>query len=171
MIHSAPRRFNGHPLRDWGVALGTTVLCGGLSGWSAGLLSGLAALILLSSNDNAGSMALLAGSTGWILASVSLGDRRLFFAFTCWLATLVFMHHRNQHYWAGVLAAVALTTLFFLIRIQQGASGRVLWIELVVSATLGGLTIVLESVVPKSAGGNWLVVVSVSLLAGLSLFA
>jgi hypothetical protein len=80
------------------------------------------------------------------------------------------MHYRQQRYWAGVLAAIALLSLFFLIRIQQGASSRVLWIELAVSVTLGGLGVVLESVVPKSAGGNWLVVVGLSLLAAISLF-
>lgn len=170
MNPSAPSWFDGRPIWNWGVPLGTTALCCGLAGWPAGLLSGVAAVLLLGSPGTAGSRALLAGSIGWILASAGTGDRRLFFAFACWLATLAFMHHRRHRYWVGVLAAIALTTLFFLIRMQQGASGRVLWMELVISATLGGLAVVLESVVPQSAGGHWLVVVSLSLLSALSLF-
>lgn len=170
MNQTAPQRLDNSPIWEWGVALGTTVICGVLSGWPAGLLIGVTALILRRSATTPTSLALLASSTCWPVASAWTGDRRLFFAFTFWLATLTFMHYRQQRYWAGVLAAIALLSLFFLIRIQQGASSRVLWIELVVSMTLGGLGVVLESVVPKSAGGNWLVVVGLSLLAAISLF-
>jgi hypothetical protein len=170
MSHSAPTRLNGSPRWDWGVALGTTAICYALSGWPAGLLSGVTGLILLGSNNASVSRALFASSICWPLASASTGDRRLFFAFAFWLATLTFMHHRHRRYWWGVVSAVVLITVFFLIRVQQGASGRVLWVELVVSVTLGGLAVVLESLVPKSASGNWLVVVGLSLLAALSLF-
>lgn len=98
------------------------------------------------------------------------GDRRLFFAFTCWLATWAFIHQRNQRYWTGVLTAMSLMALFFMIRFQQGASGRVLWFELVVSISLGGLAVVLESLVPDSLTGNGIVVLSVACLAAASVF-
>jgi hypothetical protein len=61
-------------------------------------------------------------------------------------------------------------TLFFLIRVHQGASGRVLWVELVASITLGGLAVVLESAVSRSLWGDALAVVAISLLAAFSLF-
>ncbi|MFN7804301.1 MAG: hypothetical protein ACK5TO_09820 [Planctomycetaceae bacterium] len=61
-------------------------------------------------------------------------------------------------------------TMFFLIRIQQGATGRVLWMELVVSITLGSLSVVLEGLVPYSLLGNLAVVVTIASLAAASLF-
>jgi hypothetical protein len=113
---------------------------------------------------------MFASSLVGILAMAQTGDRRLFFAFTCWLATWAFIHQRNQRYWTGVFASIALMIVFFLIRIHQGASGRVLWFELVVSISLGGLAVVLESVVPDSSIGNWLAVVSVACVATASVF-
>ena len=165
-----PPRIYGTPLWNWGAVLGTTVICWGLSGWPAGLLAAVTGLVLWGSTKTTESTALLASSTCWPLASAYTGDRRFFFAFTCWLATLSFMHHRNRRYWTGVLTSFALMTLFFLIRVHQGASGRVLWVELVASITLGGLAVVLESAVSRSLWGDALAVVAISLLAAFSLF-
>lgn len=170
MSDPLPERPTATTFWCWGVVLVTIVACYRLAGWPAALLSGLASLSLLRSTMLMSSLSIFGSSTVWTLAMVQTGDRRLFFAFTCWLATWAFIQQRNQRYWTGVLTAMSLLAVFFLIRFQQGASGRVLWFELVVSISLGGLAVVLESVVPDSRTGNWIAVLSVACLAAASVF-
>jgi len=163
-------RSTGTPIWCWLVALATIASCWGLAGWTAGLLSLVAGLSLFRSTKLSDSLPLFASSTGWALAMALTGDRRLFFPLAFWLATWALMHDRKHRYWTGVCAAIWLMTMFFLIRIQQGATGRVLWMELVVSITLGSLSVVLEGLVPYSLLGNLAVVVTIASLAAASLF-
>jgi hypothetical protein len=97
------------------------------------------------------------------------GNRTLFFPFAFWLATLAFVVESSSRYWTAVLQAGGILTLFFLIRWQQGASLRVLWIELLVTVTLAGFAIVCDGNLPPSRFRGALIAAVISGLAYLSL--
>jgi len=151
------------------MALGLlAVVCLALAGWPGAVLAAVAGMLVTRTAPPERGLLLLAGGVFWLAISQATGNRTLFFPFTCWLAAAVFLHGSTTAYWRAVVLSALVMLLFFLIRIQQGASGSVLWMELVASITLAGLTVVAEGLFPQILFRNWLVSILISLLAGLS---
>ncbi|HBH53370.1 MAG TPA: hypothetical protein DDY91_15895 [Planctomycetaceae bacterium] len=140
----------------------------GLSGWAGGLLAVTAGLLVSRSTSPERGLMLLAGSLLWLLASGATGNRTLFFPFACWLAAAVFVRNSPTAYWKAVFYSATVMVLFFSIRVQQGASGKVLWMEFVAAITLAGVAVVSEGLLPSLPFRGWVVALLVSLLAGLS---
>lgn len=164
-----PGSMTSQPAWQTSAIIGLLVLSSvALSGWPAGLLTASAAFLVQRTATSQSGLWLLAGGLLWLLISLATGNRTLFFPFACWLASVVFVRNCPLGYWRGVVDSALVMGLFFAIRIQQGAQGRVLWMEIVAAVTVAGLAIVAEDLVSRRSSWRWIVAIWTSLLAGLS---
>lgn len=79
---------------------------------------------------------------GWAELSRRTANSELFFPYCVLLAALVFVCAGEGNFWRGVQWSAAVLALFFVARVWQQATLRVLLVEFVVASTLWELVMV-----------------------------
>ncbi len=97
--------------------------------------------------------------------------RQLFFPYTMHLAACVVLFESDFDKWRGYVHGMIVVAVFLAIRFLQGATTRVLAIELIVAAVILAFAICVYQLTPKNAVSRGIVVVIASLAAvgGLAL--
>ena len=142
---------------------------GMLGGLPAGMLCAIALVAQCTSNCRAGGWGLIGGSLSWLVLAQVTHNRELFFPYTMLLAAVACVQLCGQRLWAGSLAGGAVLAAFFLLRILQKATGRVLLVEFIVAVAILAAVIVVSSQSPRTASIRAAIAVAASLLAYLSL--
>ena len=142
---------------------------GMLGGLPAGLLCAIALVAQCTSNCRAGGWGLIGGSLSWLVLAQVTHNRELFFPYTMLLAAVACVQLCGQRLWAGSLAGGAVLAAFFLLRILQKATGRVLLVEFIVAVAILAAVIVVSSQSPRTASIRAAIAVAASLLAYVSL--
>jgi predicted neutral ceramidase superfamily lipid hydrolase len=146
--------------------LGAAQLLGGPP-WAA--LCAIALVALVFTDRRTSSLALIASSMTWVVLSRLTANRQLFFPFTMSLASIVFVQLCDRNFWRGVFGGVAVLAAFFVVRTQQHASARVLFIEFIVATSILGFAMIAYSVSPRHVVSRIVITIVVSLLAFFSL--
>ena len=124
---------------------------GMLGGLPAGLLCAIALVAQCTSNCRAGGWGLIGGSLSWLVLAQVTHNRELFFPYTMLLAAVACVQLCGQRLWAGSLAGGAVLAAFFLLRILQKATGRVLLVEFIVAVAILAAVIVGSIQGPRTA--------------------
>jgi len=114
-------------------------------------------------------LALIACSLIWLVLSRVTGRRDLFFPYTMSLASLVFLQLADRNFWAGVAGGVISLTAFFVVRIQQLATARVLVVEFIVATAILEFVMVAHAWRPQRLPWRIAIALAASLLAWCSL--
>jgi hypothetical protein len=115
------------------------------------------------------SLALIASSLTWVVLSRLTVNRQLFFPYTMSLASVVFVQLCDRNFWGGLFGGIAVLATFFVVRTQQNASTRVLFIEFIIATSILALTMTAYSVSPRNLVSRIAITIVVSLLACFSL--
>lgn len=114
-------------------------------------------------------LVLIASSLFWLVLSQVTGRRDLFFPYAMSLASLVFLQLADRNFWAGVVGGVVALGAFFLVRIQQQASTRVLVVEFIVATAILEFVMVAHAWRPRRLSWRIAIDLAASLLAWCSL--
>ena len=114
---------------------------------------------------------LMACSLIWLVIFRWFFVRQLFFPYTMHLATCALLFASDFEIWRGYIRGMIVLAVFLAIRFLQGATNRVLGIELLVAAVILAFAICFYQLTPKNAVSRAIVVVVASLVAvgGLTL--
>ncbi len=152
--------------------LATALFFGGVA-WAQVFLT---AAVLRSRPEFRGErLLLMACSLIWLVIFRWFFVRQLFFPYTMHLATcaLLFASDFASDFeiWRGYIRGMIVLAVFLAIRFLQGATNRVLGIELLVAAVILAFAICFYQLTPKNAVSRAIVVVVASLVAvgGLTL--
>lgn len=152
--------------------LATAFFFGGVA-WAQVFLT---AILLRSRPEFRGErLLLMACSLIWLVIFRWFFVRQLFFPYTMHLATcaLLFASDFASDFeiWRGYIRGMIVLAVFLAIRFLQGATNRVLGIELIVAAVILAFAICFYQLTPKNAVSRAIVVVVASLVAvgGLTL--
>lgn len=115
------------------ILVGLALWLGGIP-W--GILCGMALVPLLRTDRKASHLVLVGCSFAWLAASRLTDRRDFFFPYTMSLASLIFLQLAERNFWQGVVGVVAALTAFFVVRIGQHASTRVLLVEFVAATAI-----------------------------------
>jgi hypothetical protein len=148
------------------LLLAATQLLGGPP-WAALCAIALVALVL--TDRRTSSLALIASSLTWVVLSHLTDNRQLFFPYTMSLASIVFVQLSNRSFWKGVSAGIAVLAAFFVVRTQQHASARVLFIEFIVATSILAFATTAYSLSTQNLVSRIVITIVVSLLAFFSL--
>jgi hypothetical protein len=101
----------------------------------------------------------------WILV------RQVFFPYTLHLAACVVLFGSDYNKWRGYIQGMIVVAVFIAIRFLQGATNRVLIIELIVAAVILASASGFYQLTPKNAASRAIVVVlsSLAAVAGLAI--
>jgi hypothetical protein len=135
--------------------------------WAA--LCAIALFALVFTDRRSSSLALIASSLTWLVLSRLTANRQLFFPYTMSLASLVFVQLCDRNFWKAVLGVTAVLAAFFVVRIQQHASVRVLFIEIIVATSILGYAMIAYSLSPRQVISSIVITLVVSLLSFFSL--
>jgi hypothetical protein len=113
----------------------------------------------------------MACSLIWLVIFRWFFVRQLFFPYTMHLATCALLFASDFEIWRGYIRGMIVVAVFLAIRFLQGATNRVLGIELIVAAVILAFAICFYQLTPKNAVSRAIVVVVASLtaVAGLTL--
>ena len=148
--------------------LATALFFGGVA-WAQVFLT---AAVLRSRPEFRGErLLLMACSLIWLVIFRWFFVRQLFFPYTMHLATCALLFASDFEIWRGYIRGMIVVAVFLAIRFLQGATNRVLGIELLVAAVILAFAICFYQLTPKNAVSRALVVVVASLVAvgGLTL--
>jgi hypothetical protein len=132
----------------------------------------LTAIVLRSQPEFRGERFLLmACSLVWLAMFRWIFVRQLFFPYTIHLAACAVLFASSKEVWRGCVSGTIVVAVFIAIRFLQGATNRVLSIELVVAAVILASAIGFYQLTPKHAGSRAIVVVlsSLAAVAGLAI--
>ena len=167
MDHPTPPSMPPTPVLVISAVLLTAA--GMLGGLPAGLLCAIALVAQCTSNCPAGGWGLIGGSLSWLVLAQVTHNRELFFPYTMLLAAVACVQHCGQRPLTGSLAGGTVLAAFFLLRILQNATGKVLLVEFIVAVAILAAVIVVSSKSPRTASIRAAIAVAASLLAYLSL--
>ena len=148
--------------------LATALFFGGVA-WAQVFLT---AAVLRSRPEFRGErLLLMACSLIWLVIFRWFFVRQLFFPYTMHLATCALLFASDFEIWRGYIRGMIVVAVFLAIRFLQGATNRVLGIELLVAAVILAFAICFYQLTPKNAVSRAIVVVVASLTAvgGLTL--
>lgn len=148
--------------------LATALFFGGVA-WAQVFLT---AAVLRSRPEFRGErLLLMACSLIWLVIFRWFFVRQLFFPYTMHLATCALLFASDFEKWRGYIRGMIVVAVFLAIRFLQGATNRVLGIELLVAAVILAFAICFYQLTPKNAVSRAIVVVVASLTAvgGLTL--
>ncbi|MEI6537944.1 MAG: hypothetical protein WCO86_00255 [Planctomycetota bacterium] len=148
--------------------LATALFFGGVA-WAQVFLT---AAVLRSRPEFRGErLLLMACSLIWLVIFRWFFVRQLFFPYTMHLATCALLFASDFEIWRGYIRGMIVVAVFLAIRFLQGATNRVLGIELIVAAVILAFAICFYQLTPKNAVSRAIVVVVASLtaVAGLTL--
>ena len=113
----------------------------------------------------------MACSLIWLAIFRWMFVRQLFFPYTMHLAVCAVLFESDFDKWRGYVHGMIVVAVFLAIRFLQGATTRVLAIELIVAAVILAFAICVYQLTPKNAVSRGIVVVVASLAAvgGLAL--
>ena len=140
-----------------------------LGGLPAGLLCAIALAAQCSSNCPAGGWGLIGGSLSWLVLAQVTHNRELFFPYTMLLAAVACVHLCGRRLLIGSLAGGTVLAAFFILRILQKATAKVLLVEFIVAVAILAAVIVVSSKSTRTASIRAAIAVAASLLAYLSL--
>lgn len=106
---------------------------------------------------------------GWLLLQWISGDRRLFFSWSLGLAACALTSGVGRGRLRRLSSGVSVVIVFLMIRIQQQALPRVLFIETLAAAGILSVTLLLHGGRPGRLFSDALVVAAASILACFSL--
>ncbi len=114
---------------------------------------------------------LMAGSLLWLAIFRWILVRQLFFPYTMHLAACAVLFASSEEMWRGYVRGLIVVAVFIAIRFLQGATNRVLSIELIVAGVILASAIVLYQLTPKNTASRAIVVVlsSLAAVAGLAI--
>ena len=114
---------------------------------------------------------LMACSLIWLAIFRWMFVRQLFFPYTLHLAVCVVLFGSDFDNWRGYIKGMIVVALFIWIRFLQGATNRVLCIELIVAAVILASAIGFYQLTPRNAASRAIVVVlsSLAAVAGLAI--
>jgi len=115
------------------------------------------------------SLALIASSVGLVVLARLTGNRQFFFPYTMYLASIVFVQLCDRNFWRGVLGGIAVLAAFLVVRTQQHATARVLFIEFIVATSIIVSTMFAYSFSPRHAVSRVVINIGAALLAFFSL--
>lgn len=108
---------------------------------------------------------LMACSLIWLAIFRWIFVRQLFFPYTMHLASCAVLFASSAETWRGYVRGMIIVAVFIAIRFLQGATNRVLSIELIVAAVILAFAIGFYQLSPKNAASRAIVVVVSSLAA------
>jgi len=135
--------------------------------WAA--LYAIALVPVVFTDCRTSSLALIASSMTWVVLSRLTANRQLFFPFTMSLASIVFVQLCERNFWRGVFGGISVLAAFFVVRTQQHASPRVLFIEFIVATSILGFAMIAYGLSPRHVLSRIVITILVSLLAFFSL--
>ena len=106
----------------------------------------------------------MAGSLIWLAIFRWILVRQLFFPYTMHLAACAVLFASSEEMWRGYVRGLIVVAVFIAIRFLQGATNRVLSIELIVAVILAS-AICFYQLTPRNAVSRVIVVVVASLSA------
>ena len=114
---------------------------------------------------------LMACSLVWLVIFRWILVRQVFFPYTLHLAACVVLFGSDYNKWRGYIQGMIVVAVFIAIRFLQGATNRVLIIELIVAAVILASAIGVYQLTPRNAAARTIVVVlsSVAAVAGLAI--
>jgi hypothetical protein len=108
---------------------------------------------------------LMAGSLIWLAIFRWILVRQLFFPYTMHLAACAVLFASSEEMWRGYVRGLIVVAVFIAVRFLQGATNRVLSIELIVAAFILASAICFYQLTPRNAVARVIVVVVASLSA------
>ena len=148
--------------------LATALFLGGVA-WAQVFLT---AIVLQSRPESRHErLLLMACSLVWLVIFRWILVRQVFFPYTLHLAACVVLFGSDYNKWRGYIQGMIVVAVFIAIRFLQGATNRVLIIELIVAAVILASAIGLYQLTPRNAAARTIVVVlsSVAAVAGLAI--
>jgi hypothetical protein len=148
--------------------LATALFFGGVA-WAQVFLT---AIVLRSRPEFRGErLLLMACSLIWLAIFRWMFVRQLFFPYTMHLAACVVLFGSDFDKWRGYIKGMIIVAVFIAIRFLQGATNRVLSIELIVAVVILASAIGFYQLTPKNAASRAMVVVlsSLAAVAGLAI--
>jgi hypothetical protein len=114
---------------------------------------------------------LMAGSLIWLAIFRWILVRQVFFPYTLHLAACVVLFGSDYNKWRGYNQGMIVVAVFIAIRFLQGATNRVLIIELIVASVILASAIGVYQLTPGNAAARTIVVVlsSLAAVAGLAI--
>ena len=114
---------------------------------------------------------LMACSLIWLAIFRWMFVRQLFFPYTLHLATCGVLFASDFEIWRGYIRGLIVVAVFIAIRFLQGATNRVVIIELIVAAVILAFAIGIYQLTPKNAASRVIVVFlsSLAAVAGLAI--
>ena len=146
----------------------TTLFFGGVA-WAQVFLT---AIVLQSRPESrAERLLLMACSLVWLVIFRWILVRQVFFPYTLHLAACVVLFGSDYNKWRGYIQGMIVVAVFIAIRFLQGATNRVLIIELIVAAVILASANGLYQLTPKNAASRAILVVlsSLAAVAGLAI--
>ncbi|MCX7396228.1 MAG: hypothetical protein NT138_00955 [Planctomycetales bacterium] len=113
----------------------------------------------------------MACSLIWLAIFRWMFVRQLFFPYTMHLAACVLLFESDFDKWRGYIQGMIVVAVFIAIRFLQGATNRVVIIELIVAAVILACAIGVYQLTPKNAASRAIAVVlsSLAAVAGLAI--
>lgn len=148
--------------------LATALFLGGVA-WAQVFLT---AIVLQSRPESRHErLLLMACSLVWLVIFRWILVRQVFFPYTLHLAACVVLFGSDYNKWRGYIQGMIVVAVFIAIRFLQGATNRVLIIELIVAAVILASAIGVYQLTPRNAAARTIVVVlsSVAAVAGLAI--
>ncbi len=146
--------------------LATALFCGDVA-WAQVFLT---AIVLRSRPEFRDErLLLMAGSLIWLAIFRWILVRQLFFPYTMHLAACAVLFASSEETWRAYVRGMIVVAVFIAIRFLQGATNRVLSIELIIAAVILASAIALSQLTPKNTASRAIVVVLSSLAAVASL--
>jgi hypothetical protein len=148
--------------------LATALLLGGVA-WAQVFLT---AIVLQSRPESRHErLLLMACSLVWLVIFRWILVRQVFFPYTLHLAACVVLFGSDYNKWRGYIQGMIVVAVFIAIRFLQGATNRVLIIELIVAAVILASAIGVYQLTPRNAAARTIVVVlsSLAAVAGLAI--
>ena len=108
---------------------------------------------------------LMACSLIWLAIYRWIFDRQLFFPYTMHLASCALLFASSSETWRDYVRGMTVVAVFIAIRFLQGATNRVLGIELIVAAVILAFALCVYQLTPRNAISRVIVVVVASLSA------
>ena len=148
--------------------LATALFLGGVA-WAQVFLT---AIVLQSRPESRHErLLLMACSLVWLVIFRWILVRQVFFPYTLHLAACVVLSGSDYNKWRGYIQGMIVVAVFIAIRFLQGATNRVLIIELIVAAVILASAIGVYQLTPRNAAARTIVVVlsSLAAVAGLAI--
>lgn len=146
----------------------TTLFFGGVA-WAQVFLT---AIVLQSRPESRTErLLLMACSLVWLVIFRWILVRQVFFPYTLHLAACVVLFGSDHNKWREYIQGIIVVAVFIAIRFLQGATNRVLIIELIVAAVILASANVSYQLTPKNAASRAILVVlsSLAAVAGLAI--